>query len=342
MNTLVRVIAGALTMAFLVAAAPLPRSVCEPATYPSSPLRGSYATFDRREGCPYYDYGLAVGLALQPIFTREILTPAGCRLSVATIRDDRVVNLAVAPSGIKGSRVAEAADGSFWIVTGEPEDAAYYHLTSDGRLMTQPVFHNGDYAAEVFADSMGHVFGSELMNSQGPDSTIIVSFDSMKSLSVRSRGAGFVRGADGKLYLNLTSPKDSSLFELRPDGSRLLESKVFAEQYAVDSNGNIWRPQSTGLIKTDRIGRVLQTVRGIIPLPCTISNTAVLEPRYLVAQSDGSLWFLLSRKLWRLQADGTLGFADLPSDDLVYSVVGGQPGTIWLAIGDRGALYRYR
>lgn len=154
-------------------------------------------------------------------------------------------------------------------------------------------------------------------------------------------GARLDRELDGNLYLQYSGARSCRTFKITDSGSAA--DVAPCGSVAVAPDGAIWLAAMLG-VGEYKNGLLVKRIWPIAPVPCTISNTAVLMTHSINVDERGNVWFLWDARLWRLNARGELSSVKVPAYEGASSMVETRDGSLWLTMPGFLAtdLYRFR
>lgn len=211
---------------------------------------------------------------------------------------------------------------------------------------------NKDYApGTIGSTASGRVYAIEHSRSKSQENSLrLVSIAEGTSAPIPVAGwtENLLRGSDGNLYFRVFEKWHYHIFEVAGSGSVLEKAPCMwqnGSNIAVDLEGDIWQPGLLSIVQYDQSGHITKSVGPIAPIPCSITNTAALEPRYIIADQRGTVSFTYGEKLWQVDNRGSLSSINVPPGNFaVDAMVETTDGTLWIAETDwnhGGAIYRF-
>lgn len=286
----------------------------------------------------------------KPVFTLRAGWSYGqCTWSIASVRGDQVVTLAPIAEEPDGG-FTPSADGAFWFIS----QGRYVKVSPNGQEALSRPRNVGFTPAALASTGDGHLFSIE---SQGPrneaHSLRVVNLDRGTSTQIPLVGEvdDPMRSFAGQLLFRLYSgwPDNPrcTILQITNSGSVIKRADCQWENanfMAVDPKGAIWQPTMLGVSNGTRF------IGPIVPAPCSITNTAALEPHLVTAYRDGSVWFAYDNQIWRGDVHGNVTKTRFPAEVTgATSMVQTADGSIWFfgrtgsSMGDynQGNLYRF-
>jgi streptogramin lyase len=267
----------------------------------------------------------------KPLFSlRAGLGYAQCTWSIASVRSNQVVTVAPVAHDLSGSAFTPTADGAFWFVF----QGQYVRLSPNGQETLSPPRNGGFTPVAVASTGDGHLFSIE---AEGPRNEAhhlrVVNLD--RGTSTKIPLIGWVddpmRSFAGQLFFRLYSgwPHNPrcTVFQITNAGAveRAHCEWENAGFMAVDRDGSIWQPEMLGVSNGRRYGGP------VTPMPCSITNTAALEPHLITTYRDGSVWFVYANELWRLDIQGRVTKSKLsPEVTGATAMVQTSDGSVWI------------
>jgi len=282
-----------------------------------------------------------------PIFSAQKTTGGECVWSIGTIVKDRISPIVQIHDDLWAVAPTAGPDDTYWLVVG----GRYINTSRSATPTYLRAFNKGFTPTSIGSTANGQLYAIEQSPSKSDEKGLrLVSIANGTSVAIPFAGwtENLLRGSDGNLYFRLFEKWHCHIFEI--DGSGTLFDKATCpwengRAIAVDIQGAIWQPGLLSIVQYDPSGHITKSIGPIAPVPCTITNTAALEPRLITADQRGAVWFVYGQKLWRVDDRGNLSAINLPSGRLIAdAMVETSDGTLWLTTTDwnhGGAFYRF-
>jgi hypothetical protein len=301
----------------------------------STPLQGVFHFVpldDKCESTDDFGYSLTTtSTDAAPLFSIQMTSGAKCAWNIATVSKDRIALIAQVTEDLFGTTVSAAPDGTYWFIS----DNRYVNVTAtDAKHPTyvQP-FTTSYLPTAIGTTSKGDVYSIERHNSNAQENDLrLVTIADGTSVRIPLRGwnENLIRASNGRLYFRLFEHWHCHIFEITDSGKLIDKVPCMWENghgIAVDNTDSIWQATMLGIEQRTRSG-LTRYVGPVEPVPSTILNSAALEPRVIIADQRGTVWFVY-KKLWRLDSHGVLTSKEFPFGRYPSAMVETADGTLW-------------